>query len=306
MAKIKIADNEMPKDNILFLGPSGVGKTYMISLLAKKAEFPMAQTKLTGKSSTGYVGENLSTVFEQFSAKTDSEAPYGVVFFDEIDKLSGQHNMTAKDVFDEKKQDELIGWLEDSTVTVGGRNARSLSTKNILFVAAGTFKGNGDGHALEEIIAKRIYGDKKRQIGFEPKSYANVVQVDFPNLLKRVRPNDLIKYGLKPELVGRLPAMAVLDSLTIDDKLRILREVRQSPLHKYFDLAFLKGFKISLEDGVHEVIVDACPEETGARALHSICNSLFTNIFFDLEKYADASNVIKVTPEIAKELIGSY
>lgn len=310
MTKVRTGYEELKKDNLLLIGPSGSGKTYMLSLLAKEASLPMVETKLTGKSSEGYKGENLSRMFEQIRATTNEEAPYGIVFLDEIDKLARGGFGTRG--FGSELQDELIGWLEEATIVLGsdtrgkkkGTDNR-LNTRNILFVAAGAFQGLGREDSLSDIISKRL-GHGKRQIGFETSEKKSEEEQDSRSVLHKSRPEDLIAYGLKTELIGRLPSIGILDPLSIDDKVKILTEAHGSPLEKYQLLLQLKGYKVELGEDVSEVIAGYCPQETGARALNSICNNLFTRILYEPKKYADDKGLIKVTPDLARELINLY
>ena len=250
MTKVRTQNEELQKENILLIGPSGTGKTYMVSLLAKKASLPMVQDKLTGKSTEGYKGQNFSTAFEQMRSMTTGETPYGIIFFDEIDKLA-RDEWGSGSGFGSRLQDELIGCLEEAT----------------------------------------FVGDKK-----DKEEY----------VLQKVRPEDLITYGLKPELVGRLPSLGVLRPLTIDDKVRILTAAKRSPMTHYTQLLSLKGYQLEIDVSVPSMIASYCPEETGARALNAVCNDLFTEIMFDPQRYADDKKIIKVTPDLARKLINLY
>lgn len=309
MTQVGLGIYPLHKDNVLLIGPSGVGKTYMVSLLAKKASLPMVQTKVTGKSTEGYKGENISTVFEHFRNMTTGDAPYGIIFFDEIDKLA-RDEWGGGAGFGPRIQDELIGWLEDATVlgdqkeqspNQGKRNL-AYSTRNILFVTAGAFQG-AKGYSLADIVQKRL-GKGQRQVGFGARQ--DIQEHDDGYSLQKVRPEDLITYGLKPELVGRLPSLAALHPLTIDDKVRILTTAKRSPITNYIELLQIKGYRVEVDTGVSKVIAERCPEETGARALTAICNDLFTEILFDPQQYADAQKVIRVTPDVARKLINLY
>lgn len=306
MTKVRTKNDDLQKDNLLLIGPSGVGKTLMISLLAKKASLPMVQTKLTGKSTEGYKGENLSSVFEQMRVMTTGEAPYGIIFFDEIDKLSYNDDNNGG-AFGTRLQDELIGWVEEAII-VGDRNnaqkeLKSLNTKNILFVTAGAFHNTSKDSSLAGIIRKRL-GKGQKSMGF------GAIQEQKENneeyILPKVRPEDLITYGLKPELVGRLPSLAVLRPLTIEDKVKILTSAKRSSITNYIHLLSLKGYPVEIDPAVPEVIARCCPEETGARALNAVCNDLFTEIMFDPQQYANDKKIIRVTPELARKLINLY
>ncbi len=294
MTQVQQKTESWKKENLLLIGPTGSGKTYSISLLAKKAQLPFAQAKLSGKSSAGYVGENLSTVFEQISGKTNEQVPYGVVFFDEIDKLSmssGSH-----DFFSAKLQDELIGWLEDAMITPE-RKGMLLSTKKLLFVLAGAFCG------LEKIIAERL-GQQGPRIGFHAQEKEE--EQHMYELLLQTRPEDLIKYGMKPELVGRISAIGVFHPLSVDEKVHILTKSKESALEGYVQLLKTKGYDVTIDPGVVRMIAERCPQETGARALHSMCSDLFTNLLYEPEVYADANKKIHLTIDLVPKLLTLY
>ncbi|MBI4738988.1 AAA family ATPase [Candidatus Woesearchaeota archaeon] len=306
MTKVRTQNDELQKDNMLLIGPSGVGKTYMVSLLAKRASLPMVQTKLTGKSTEGYKGENLSTVFEQMRAMTTGEAPYGVIFFDEIDKLANDEGGSGSG-FGPRLQDEIIGWVEEATVLADRKDEKKeyngLNTRNILFVTAGAFQSTDKDSSLAGIIRKRLgKGQKQMGFGVQQKPHDDAEEYVIP----KVRPEDLIAYGLRPELVGRLPSLGVLRPLTVDDKVRILTGTKRSSITNYTQLLLSKGYQVEIDSAVPEVIAKYCPEETGARALNAVCNDLFTEIMFDPQRYADDKKVIRVTPDLARKLINLY
>ncbi len=335
VTKAKSQNEELQKENILLIGPSGVGKTYMINLLAKRAELPVVQTKLTGKTAAGYKNENLSCVFEQMrSLAPGEEAPYGIIFFDEIDKLARDRWADGESGFGTRLQGELIGWLEEATVLGDQKNEKGkygINTKNLLFIAAGAFQGSDEDSSLAAIISKRL-SKKRRQIGFgmvengkietreieiggdneaagrsETRNETNEKNEKAQgNILYKVRPEDLIAYGLKPELVGRLPSLGVLHPLTIEDKVKILTSTQKSSLTSYTNLLAQKGFQVELAPEVLEIIARRCPEETGARALNAVCSDLFKDIMFDPLQYADDQKVIRITSELAGKLISLY
>lgn len=293
MTRVKTKNEKVTKDNILILGPSGVGKTFMMSLLAKKANLPFVQSKLTGKSSEGYKGANLSKVFDQMRSLAPEEAPYGIIFLDEIDKL-------AKSGSDEngpevRLQNEMIGWLEEDTImgtycSKGETEDYKLNTKNILFVTAGAFQSFGKEDGLAEIIKNRLLSKNNDTINDH-------------KVLFKTKPEDLMLYGFRSELVGRLPTIAVFNPLTIEDRVRILTEARRSPLIKYYELFKAKGYTLELDDSTMQVIASRCPDQTGARALDSVCSDLFTEILFEPTPYITPNNTIRVTPELADRLI---
>jgi ATP-dependent Clp protease ATP-binding subunit ClpX len=300
IAKMRAQDDDLPKDNLILVGPSGVGKTYMISLLASEARIPIARTTLTGKSTEGYKGENLSTIFDQLRRQTKDKEPYGIVFLDEIDKTA-RDDWGSGSGFGSRLQDELIGWMSDTYVTGDNSEKKDIAigTRNLLFVTAGAFQDAG-GESLADIIARRKGGDEPRKMGFRS---PDPVVIDRKVLLPKLQPDDLVAYGLKTELVGRLPALAVFRPLTLEDKVSILTSTEGSVLKKYAHLLKAKGYTVTIAPGTAEVIAQAAPDETGARALNSICSNIFTKLAFEPAKYAGKDKKLELTPELASELI---
>lgn len=297
------------KNHLLLMGPSGVGKTYMVSLLAKQASLPMGFMKLTGKTSEGYKGQNPSTVFKQIIAQTNDPQPFGVVFLDEIDKLVANQGGPSNS-FGPVIQNSLIGWMDEDIIefdSVGSEKNHSINTKNLLFVTAGAFTGI-DGHdSLEDIVSRRLNLNPPSVIGFSSKGFADTV--DTPkgcmrtNLLAGLKEDDLLRYGFRSELIGRLPYRAVLDHLTVEDKIRVLTEAKDSVLYQYQALFRSKGYELVVSKSVPQLIAERSPEETGARGLNLVCNDIFTEILYEVEKY-DTDGVIKLTPRLVDSLIG--
>lgn len=298
MARMKLEDESIKKPHMLLIGDTGVGKTYMASLLVKAAGLPFVQTSISDKSSSGYVGQNLSDVLGEFRSITDGEAPYGVIFLDEIDKLA-YAGKELSGIFDSKLQNEIISWMEESTYIIDHEKNKkpSLNTKNIVFITAGAFKGIGDNDTLEDIIKKR-QGFGQKRIGFE----TNNIEKSIINHLTDVLPEDLIAFGFKPELVGRFQTIATFHRLTNEHKIKILKESKDSVIHDFEKFLMIEGYKLIIPDKTLEVISQRCPDTTGARALNSICSNLFTEILLEPTKYAQ-NEIITVTPELAKELI---
>lgn len=296
----KIEEREsLPISNILSIGSTGVGKTLCVSLLAKRAEIPVAQVKATGKSSEGYKGENLSTVFDYIRKETKERAPYGVVFIDELDKLADG------EFFSRKLQQSLVGWLEGAVIAGDGRtdtrdNDR-IDTRNLLFVTAGAFQKT-EGKTLIEIIQGRL-GMNQRSIGFGHSSPDSVLLDYGTNVLTQVTSEDLIAYGLMPELVGRLPTRAVFHPLSVDDKIRILNESENSVLDGYKQLLELRGYRVQISHDMLRTIVEKCPSETGARGLKEVCDLMFVNLIYEPEQYASADRTITLTPTLLDELV---
>lgn len=314
MLRVRTGDESLPRDNILAFGPSGVGKTYMLSLLAKQAGLPFLETKLSGKSTSGLVGENLGQIFTYLRQKVGSSdpAPSAVVFLDELDKLcvdtwKGVSGMGVG------LQNELVGWLENADVghNKGNHHYETVNTRNILFVTAGAFQGLRDVHdSLATIIAKRTgYKPQTGQavIFNDPETanwFNNATRSDDFQLLAKATPEDLIKYGLIPELVGRLPVIAPFHSLTIEDKIRILNEAKDSPFKKYASVLSIRGYQVQVDAGVARIVAEACPPETGARALTTIAIKLFAELIYDPQKYSQG-HTIKLTPELARQVLAA-
>ena len=299
MMQVQEGISPIEKDNLLLIGGTGVGKTLMAHLLAEVADVPFIKIKLSGKSTEGYKGENLSSTLYNLVDEEGDEDPYGVVFLDEIDKLANPEESS----FGPKLQDELINWLEEADVMQDpdARGASySVNTRNILFLAAGAFE-NHQGHSLKEIINKRL-NSSKSFIGFDSQG-GN--QEESEDILSYASPEDLIKYGLKPELVGRFSSVEALHSLTYDEKRTILTNKESTPLKKYHTLLGTKGFKLRVSPPVYDIIVKNSEETTGARALKATCNMLFTDIMFEPEKYSKGKT-ISITKKVANEIMKSH
>ncbi len=303
MARMKAKEENMPVGHIVLTGPTGVGKTLSIETIAKKAGIPFVRTTCASKSVDGFTGEHFSKFLVEVREKAQGEAPYCIVLVDELDKTVWGGWGGAD--FGQRIQECLISYIDGVTVQGDMNNPAirglGLNTKNILFVFAGAFLNNGE-MSLDDIVMERVCSNEP-QIGFgkEPKKKELSARV-----MQNLSPEDIIKYGLKAELVGRIPWLAVLESLSVEDKTKILLESRQSPLKHSMRLLELKGYRTRIDDDVPRYIAECCPEETGARALYSICNNLFTSIRFEPNKYADNKMIIRVTLEMAKELITLY
>ncbi len=299
MLRCETKDESLPKENVLLIGPSGVGKTYMVSLLAKKAKLPMVQRALTQVVAEGYVGESISSgIFGELCSLTQEEAPYAIVFLDELDKTA-RDRWGSGSGFGSRIQNQLIGFLEAGVSSIEADRKegtrRQLDTRNILFVTAGAFRGSDGEPSLDDIVEQRIGREGAVK---KPRKEKYVLQ--------DVQPEDLIKYGLKAELVGRLPAVGVLTPLSEYARLKILTDVKDSPLGRYKQLLQLRGYRLQVKDGVPEVIANYCPTETGARALNSVCSDLFRDIMYDPKQYADKEKVITLTPVLVRRLVNLY
>ncbi len=288
--KLNHENEDLDRENLLLLGPTGTGKTYMISLLSQKMGIPMVSTLATGKSSAGYKDETIDTVFSELGREVGTgRNPHAIVFLDEIDKLAVPNRSMGYSPIEETVQNNLIGWMGGTpNSTVNG-----VGTENIMFVGAGAFSG------LEDIISSRT-GESTRQIGF---TYAEEEGSEQGGeLITGVEARDLIKYGLRPELVGRFTTKTVLSELGVEAKVQILEKSEGSIIERKKRLMELRGFTVEINPEVYRLIAKRCPEETGARALNAITSQLFKKLFFDPKEHA-RNGKITISEEKARELL---
>ncbi len=277
-------DTEISKSNILLIGPTGSGKTLMAQTIARFLDVPIAISDATSLTEAGYVGEDVENILTRLIQAADGDvkrAEQGIVFIDEVDKVArmSENRSITRDVSGEGVQQALLKIIEGSLVNIppkGGRKHPNqefmqIDTSNILFICGGAFDG------LEEIIKRR---KGKNVLGFDQEKRA---KSDDSKLLQDVEPDDLVHYGLIPELIGRLHVVATLEEIGEDEMVRILTEPKNAILKQYKKLFAIDNVELTFEeDALREVAKLAIKRKTGARGLRTIMEDVMIDIMYEL------------------------
>ena len=291
-------ESEIEKSNMLMVGPTGSGKTYIVQTLAKLLDVPLALTDATSLTEAGYIGDDIESVVSKLLAAAGndvSRAEHGIIFIDEIDKIAKKKNTHSRDVSGEAVQQGMLKLLEGADVEVpvgaSSKNAmvpmKTVNTKNILFICGGAFPD------LEEIIKERLM--KRSSIGFTAE-LKDTYDED-RNIMQKVTTEDLRKFGMIPEFLGRLPIVFSLDAVTKDMLVRILNEPQNAILRQYEALLAMDEVKLTFEEGALEAIADkAMQKDTGARALRSIIEEFMLDIMYEIPK-DDSIGEVVITKE---------
>ena len=294
-------DEEIDKSNVIILGPTGCGKTALLSHLSKLLDIPFAVTDASSLTEAGFVGSDVEVAVRNLyyaAGRNIEKTEHGIIYLDEFDKIarkSGENNSITADPGHEGVQQGLLKMLEGSVVEFTERGQRKhpeaptikVDTKNILFIVGGAFVG------IEKIVEKRLKkGESPIGFGSEVPSKEDT-NAKFNELIHQVRPEDLMKYGIIPEIIGRLPVICTLETLDEDALLRILTEPKNAPVKQYEKLLAMDNVKLEFEEAaLRQVAKMAIERKTGARSLKGIIEDVMLDVMFDIPKSDEPRKIV--------------